>query len=318
MGRRLPPQLSKQLFVMTQLNGIGAQLAEHNQWVLWREEERNGNPTKMPYQPNGKKAKTTEPSHWVSAAEIWSVYNNRDDFSGVGFVFTEDDPFVGIDLDHCMKGDDLKPWAQEIVDRLDSYTEKSPSGDGVHIIVEGELPPGGNRNGNVEMYDAKRYFTVTGAHTDGTPGAAKDRQDALVTVHQEHIRKDTPSPSESDDSSPSTADTKGRTVSLSDEELLAKIRESDQAPRFELLWSGNTSLDDSPSEADLALASILAFWTGGDRERVDRLFRQSELYRDKWERESYREKTLDTAHDQEEYYNPKSANQDRKYRKYGI
>jgi hypothetical protein len=300
---------------MSNLKAISSQLAERNQWVLWREEQRDDDSTKMPYQSNGNPASTTDPDHWMSPDEAEEAFA-QGDFSGAGYVFSPDDPFVGIDLDHCIEDGDLKPWAQEIVDRLDSYTEKSPSGDGVHIIVKGELPSGGNRRENVEMYDAKRYFTVTGKHVEGTPEEAKDRQDVLAHVHREYIQEDTPpDEDESPNPDPGSSDSGGtdpeeEMVPLSDEELLEKIRGSNQAHKFQLLWSGDTSFYDSPSEADLALAGILAFWTGGDPERVDRLFRQSDLYREKWDRDTYRNKTLSTALDQEEYYTPESTDHD--------
>ena len=82
---------------------------------------------------------------------------------GLGFVLTADDPFVGIDLDNCFTEEGkILPWAQEIVEMIDSYTEVSPSGTGIRIFVKGKLPGEHCRTGNIEMYQQGRYLTVTG------------------------------------------------------------------------------------------------------------------------------------------------------------
>ena len=109
---------------------------------------------------------------------------------GVGFVFDPEERIVGVDLDHCRdaNSEELEPWAAAIVDRLDSYTEVSPSGTGIHVLVEGELPQGRNRRGDVEMYDRDRFFTVTGAHLSETPDVVARRQDALLAVHHEFVQ----------------------------------------------------------------------------------------------------------------------------------
>ena len=85
-------------------------------------------------------------------------------------MFTKDDPFIGIDLDDCFENGDLKSAAQEIVDWANSYTEKSVSGNGLHIIVKGILPDGFPNKISmehvgfkcIEIYDSLRYFTMTG------------------------------------------------------------------------------------------------------------------------------------------------------------
>ncbi len=85
---------------------------------------------------------------------------------GAGFVFSKDDPYVGIDLDNCITDSDfLQPWAAEIVSKLNGYTEVSPSGEGLHIIVKGRLPAN-FKNSNVEAYSEGRYFTMTGDKYD--------------------------------------------------------------------------------------------------------------------------------------------------------
>src|SRR5262249_59536187 len=77
----------------------------------------------------------------------------------------------------------IAPWAREIVAALDSYTEVSPSGTGLHSFVCGKLPLGGRRHGRIEMYDRDRYFTVTGDHLEGTPAAIEERTTELAALH---------------------------------------------------------------------------------------------------------------------------------------
>jgi putative DNA primase/helicase len=146
-------------------------LVELDQWVLWRYEPRvdGGKPTKVPYQLNGRGASSTAPMTWCPWGEALKTYQeDPQSWSGIGFVFSASDPFVGIDLDQCI--DDagkLKPWAQPIMERFfDSYAEISPSGRGIKIWAKGSLPGSGTAfsvdDGRVEIYDRARFFTVTG------------------------------------------------------------------------------------------------------------------------------------------------------------
>src|SRR3954463_11725152 len=124
-----------------------------DQWVPWHIEIRNGEPTKVPLNTHtGARGSCTDASTW-SACEPAVAFADKEKAAGVGFVFAPDDPFCGIDLDNCLDPEtrEIEPWAMKIVRALDSYTETSPSGRGLHIIVRAELPPGGNRKGKVEM-----------------------------------------------------------------------------------------------------------------------------------------------------------------------
>src|SRR4051812_3244405 len=130
------------------------------QWVCWRLEVRNGQLTKVPYCPLANtKANITDPGTWAHYKEAVAAYKERS-YDGIGLVFTESDPFCGVDLDECRDPEtgEIQVWAQEIIDELDSYAEVSPSGKGVHVLVKAKLPPGRNRKGTIEMYDRKRYF----------------------------------------------------------------------------------------------------------------------------------------------------------------
>jgi Protein of unknown function (DUF3987)/NrS-1 polymerase HBD domain len=251
------------------------------QWLCWRIEERDGKPTKVPYAPlTGEKANTTNPETWASYSEAVEAYREHG-YGGIGLVFSKDDPFCGVDLDGCLnpKAGEVKEWAREIIERLDSYTEISPSGTGIHILVKAELPPGGRRKGRIEMYDAGRFFTVTGRHLLDTPKGIRERQKEVEVLHRELFGFAKGGANGHRSHGP------GNT--LSDEEILARASNASNGEAFEKLWAGNASDYPSKSEADLALCSRLVFWTGGDPGKVDELFRRSGLYRPKWDERHY-------------------------------
>ncbi|WP_049948022.1 phage NrS-1 polymerase family protein [Candidatus Halobonum tyrrellensis] len=302
--------------------GVPSAFVAVEQWICWREEERDGKPTKIPVTPGtGGFASSTDPETW-SDFETALEYSRSDEADGLGFVFSEVDPFVGIDLDDCRDPEtkSIDNDARDIVNRLDSYTEISPSGTGFHVLIEGELPDGGNRHGSVEMYDSARFFTMTGDRVDVKPQTVNERQEALEVVHREYIQE--PSMGSGEDASEETThsvDTEAAglpeesvtEVELSDEELLEKARNAGNGEKFDRLWRGGTSGYPSQSEADMALCCLLAFWTGGDAMRVDKLFRRSRLYRDKWDDvhysngDTYGERTVKRAIDNtSEFYEP--------------
>ena len=332
-------------------------------WICWREGERDGKPTKIPTKPyrtsGSPNLDVTEPDQRRDFEQAVAAHgDSRVNSDGLGFVFTEDVSITGVDLDKCRDADtgELEEWAEDIIDRLDSYTEVSPSGTGVHILVGGELPDGGNRKGRVEMYDSDRYFTVTGEHVDGTPREIRTCQDDIEAVHRDFIRGGIDSDGQSSldsaaasnisknggneaDSSSSSGgqhqseslrdrygddldtietsavrdalarvearylpevmpktfdDLAGPGVALSDEELLSKMFDAKGGSRRRRLYDGDSSMWGSPqaeypsqSEADMAMAHYLAFWTGKDPAQMDSLFRDSGLYREKWDRRHY-------------------------------
>jgi primase-polymerase (primpol)-like protein len=195
-----------------------------------------------------------------------------------------------VDIDKCidLATGEIAPWAQAIIDRLNTYTELSQSQTGLHIIGTGTLPPGRRRQDRIEMYDEGRFFALTGQHYPGTSLTIEDRQSVLDALHRDLFPPTTP---------PCTpAPRMPSAMSLTDSELLSRMFAARNGAMVQHLWAGDTSGYASHSEADLALCSYLAFWTGGDASRIDALFRQSGLYRiDKWNRHDYRERTIGTA-----------------------
>jgi hypothetical protein len=262
------------------------------QWLCWRIEEREGEPTKVPYDPStGEKADITNPKNWTSYAKTVSVCKEQG-YDGVGFAFTPEDGLCGVDLDKCLDPEtgSIEPWAKEIIEELDSYTEISPSRRGVHVLLRGELPAGRNRKGRFEAYDRDRYFTVSGRHLAGTPQRIASRQEELWRVVNRVFEEE----SRNGHASPVAA--RGhRENGLSDDEVVQRALCASNGEKFARLWSGDASGHGSHSEADLALCGMLAFWTGSDAARIDTLFRRSGLYREKWERKDYRDRTITEA-----------------------
>ena len=165
-------------------------LAERDQWVLWRREVVAGRETKVPYSIRGHRASSTKPADWggfEKALSVWRRHPER--YAGLGFVFSAEDPFVGIDLDDCLDtGGNGKSWAQGIIERFsDTYTEVSPSGQGLKIWSKGRLPTNlaGVRlgDGQIEMYDRSRYFTVTGQVFRGAPLEIEDHTSDLLLLY---------------------------------------------------------------------------------------------------------------------------------------
>ena len=272
-------------------------LLGREQWLCWREEPRDGKQTKVPIDPaSGEYASTTDPETWSSfeAARKRAIREGED---GLGFVFTNDDPIVGVDLDDCRDPETGAPeeWAKSVIESLESYTEVSPSGTGYHVLVSGSLPDGRNRKDDLEVYETARFFTVTGTHVDGTPTTVQERTDELQAVHADHL-----APNEGSNSDGEST-TGQATRSLADDELLGKAKNAENGEKFERLWRGSTAGYESHSEADMALCSLLAFWTGGDEQQIDRLFRDSGLIREKWDEvhyadgSTYGEKTIERA-----------------------
>jgi len=293
---------------------IPADLLSLPQWVGWwsvvgegrRVQLPNGGetgvlkvqakPHKLPIDPRtGGLAASTRPATWSSVEDARTAVK-RWSLTGIGFVFSESDGYSGVDLDNCRDPDtgEIAPWAWEIIRELNSYTEISPSGTGVHTLVRGKLPVGkGNQavhaGGKVEMFSRARYFTFTGLHVDGTPIEIFDRQSELLALHERLFARRNTQHFEQR-STPSSSPLG------SDEELIMRARHAQNGSKFERLWRGQWEGEyPSQSEADLALCCLLAFWTAKNPARMDGLFKRSGMMRKKWLREQYREETMTKA-----------------------
>jgi len=290
------------------LTAIPEELKARPQWVAWKAVERNGKRTKVPIDAKtGGPAKSNDPATWAEYERALKHYRAHRD-NGIGFVFAVTDPYAAIDIDHALVDGSPRLCAEMLLWHLKTYSEFSPSQKGIHVILKGKLPPGGNRRTlpcgiGIELYDRNRFFTMTGHHLPETPTTIEDRQAELEALHrllfgpQEGIRPESPRPG------PTTP------PDLDDAELIRKALEAQDGGKFAKLWAGDWQGAGYPSQsqADLALAMKLAFWCGPDPERIERLFSQSGLgQRDKWtKRPDYRERTIREALARNtEFYNP--------------
>lgn len=290
-------------FLTPDFEAVPVELRELSQWVTWKAEYRDGaaKPTKVPYcATTGARASTTDPSTWAAFEDARRAYESGA-FTGVGFVFTPDSGLVGVDLDGCRDPETgaIQPWASKIIGDLDCWTEVSVSRTGVHLIARGTLPPGGRRKGPIEMYVEGRYFTLTGRPPDGIARPIAYRTVELGALHARVFAvKNDPLVETALDSSRSPSFS--ASVSPDDDALLDKARSAKNGQKFRSLFDdGDVSQYPSPSEADLALCNLLAFWTNGDGDRVDRLFRRSALLRSKWDEvhgdATYGHRTIEVA-----------------------
>lgn len=281
---------------MSDIENIPAEMKKHDIFCCWKEEKRNGKKTKVPYNARtGNRASSNDLSTFSSYGEAVKVMHN---YTGIGFIVSHD--ICAIDLDDCVnEAGELNEIAQNVIAYFPNcYIEKSPSGRGLHIYfrvsnVDYDTDDYyiNNRKLGIEVYIArvtKRFLTLTGdVFQDGN---LEDMTDTLPQFLEVFMKR----------SSTVRLNDGDETVSyLSDESVIEKASKSGNCEKFKKLWSGDIPSYESRSEADLALASILAFWCGRDIEQMDRLFRKSGLMRDKWDRKqsgtTYGQTTLETA-----------------------
>ena len=168
-------------------NNIPDELKEYNQWVCWRAIPKGGGKMdKIPIIPGiGTTAKSNDPSTWRSYDQAFDFYSKRDDIAGVGFVFSENDPFAGFDLDDCRNPEtgDLTDRTERILTAFNTYSEISPSDTGIKGFCKGHLRGKGAAKWGIELYDRGRFFTVTGAWLGDYSARIEDRQEQVKTLH---------------------------------------------------------------------------------------------------------------------------------------
>lgn len=267
---------------MYDFKNIPQELKNAPQWILWRSEERNGKKTKVPYQIDGSMAQSSNKRTWSTFATIMKFFNVQE-YDGIGFMFSKDDPFIGIDIDHCVNDGVLSPFAQEIIQTISSYTEYSPSGEGVHIIAKGKLPlrgPGTGRKNidkGLEVYRHGRYFTFTGNSLD--VGPVQERSDEIKTIFDKYLTE------KEEAKSVSTRSQSASDMSnLSNKEIWERMFNSKNGKSIQDLFNGQL-INGDHSSTDMALCNHLAFWTDKDASKMDSMFRESNLFREKWDRQ---------------------------------
>lgn len=291
------------------VNGISEDLKSWPQWVLWKgfpSQSRPGKIDKKPYQINGQLASSTNSKTWTSFENAVKVFQTGK-YDGIGFVFTEECPYSGVDIDGCIEDGIIETHAKDLLVKLNSYTELSPSGKGIHTIVKGKKNPGSRSRkagSHVEIYSSGRFFTITGHRLESTPDTIEDRQAVLNEICKELFE---PEPKPKKPSSPGI-DVSG--LSMSDQEILSRAKTAKNNEKFCDLWAGSTeAYGGDDSAADMALCSMLAFWTRKNPDQMDRLFRISGLMREKWDEKrgekTYGQITIEKAINlQQEVYDP--------------
>ena len=280
----------------------------YNQFIVWTLIQRpdKPKPDKVPLNlATGKPHNPHDPAIWMDADTALAMAAAAG--YGVGFVFTAADPFFFFDLDACLEPSGQ--WSQLAQDMCARFTgcavEVSQSGQGLHIFGQGVVPDHACKNIplGLELYTAERFVALTGT---GVVGSAAFQPDCLPWLVSEYFPPSAPVTASEWTDGP-CEEWGGPT---DDEELLAKMLASKGSAAsvfsgratVSQLWSADPDAlaiaypdprGFDHSSADAALCQHLAFWTGKDCERIDRLFRRSALYRDKWEsRSDYRHRSI--------------------------
>lgn len=291
------------------------------QWCNWElVTKEDGKTTKEPKNPHNifQKALTNN-------SDTWGTYEQAEqNNSNIGIVF--DKGLCGIDVDGTDNHTFENCLQAEIVEHFKdiTYIEKSPSGAGVHVLFycnANELPTVPNKvnketgevisqkldtsyysknpNNGIEIYFSgltSRYFTFTGNQISTKNEIAMLSKDEIISFLDKYMIK----PIKNGKTKPNKPKdfSLQNDISFTDGELIDKIKKSNQGSKFNSLFNGDTSnYNEDDSSADLALCCIIAWWSGGNPDIIDKIFRQSELYRKKWEREDYRANTINLAID---------------------
>lgn len=276
---------------------IPQEMKAMKRWCLWKLVEKDGRMTKVPIDANtGYGAKSNDPATWC---EFDKAFDNCDFYKCNGLGFMLGQGVFGIDLDHIDMMDETdNELVKDFIDTLGSgvYIEYSQSGEGLHFICRGNLPQGARRKGDIEMYDSARFFALTGKTYNAKDYKNLELKDKSVQVKPLHEKYLVTPPQQQVVAPPTPQEgaymfekpqstTKMIPQPLSDMEVLEKGAVARNGSKFQMLYEGMwENLTPSQSEADLMFCNMLAFWTGKDEEQMERIFQQSGLMRDKWNR----------------------------------
>lgn len=273
-------------------------LKNFKQWICWNYKTiEDGKRTKIPVSYLGTKTGTNE-----IYVNTWGTFNDAkkavstNNYSGIGLILTNS--ICGIDIDHKDLEDGV---AKDIINLMNTYTEISPSGEGFHLLFtvdENKLPTYIDEKGkkrlnskyyqknsklDIECYISSltnRYFTFTGNTVNNKP--INERTEELIQFLNKYMQKNNPVQGEKQNN-------------IDVQKIIEIIMKSKQAEKFtKLFYKGDLSNYKSHSEGDLALCSIISFYTQ-DFYLIDEIFKRSKLYREKWNRLDYKENTINQA-----------------------
>lgn len=299
---------------------IPQELRNLKQWGLfelkWVEARKKN--TKIPINPyDGSAGKSNDPNTWSDFDTAMRALNDVERADGLAFYFANG--YVGLDIDHI--DSNLEDWRagdndpnnlvnkfQDLTDN--TYMEVSQSGTGIHAIFKGKIPGRRRRKGNYEMYQTGRFFALTGNNIIPDPTIKSMSDDEMKALYEFLFGKDNVVQlhSETDNITP---------VDLSVIEIIKRAENSAKTgTRFTMFMKGGwEQFYSSHSEADMAFANDLAFWTGRDFHKMDTIFRNSSLMREKFDEKrgavTYGTSLLNKAiNETQNIYNPESDSQD--------
>lgn len=267
---------------------IPLEMKGKKQWVCYRKKSEDGKTKKFMLNPSDLTfAKANDPTTWSSfLTAMKSLRKKQLHIDGLAFVLTGG--YVFIDTDHSIDGDgNVNELSKKLLSLLPAtYAEKSCSGHGIHIIAKGSLEKEAKKRNDslgIEIYDSKRFLCMTGDVIDGR------KEIVSYPKEIEEISKSIvgwmPPPRKIERIAPS----------MSEREIIEKIRKSRQGDKFSALYEGDISGYPSASNADFAMASLLAFWTQ-DGNQIASIMLSSGLAREKWEKNaSYLTTTIKKA-----------------------
>ena len=274
------------------MNLLVQQFKDDKRWVNWRYKEVNSKKTKIPYAISGLPASSTD-------SFTWSTYDEAKNASkDIGIIFTPEQNLLGIDIDKCLTGNQITHEQKETIANFiletETYCEVSPSGTGLHLFlkIDGQLPLISNKKSPYEIYTSGRYFTVT------EKPYGSEREVRTVTPDEAlRLLGILGYPWKSDSGQSVRPDNVGH-VGLTDDVLLKKMLASKAGEKIKALYNGDISAyNNDLSNADMALCSYLAFWTGNNPAQLERLWLSSTLgQREKTTgRKDYRDRTISNA-----------------------
>lgn len=268
------------------LDVIPARLQPYDQFLLWGWELRAGKATKPPIDPNTLgRAKANDPATWAPFEKVARAYRSGS-FTGIGFAFAASDPFCFLDFDHCRDVDTgaIAPWAATLLAPFyGTYIEASPSGTGIRVILEGELPGKQHTKtiredgAKVELFDRVKYSTLTGHRLDGAALDVTRCQEALDALYRDLFDREDLGPFQGFTAAPGP-------LSDDDETRLNMLRQAKNGAAFVRLFDVGdvAAYGGDRSRADQTLANKLAWGLDADPVRVARAMESSALARPKY------------------------------------
>lgn len=259
---------------------IPEELKQLDKWVLWRAEwiEKQQVYSKVPYSTEGHKASSTNANTWLEFQDVVSLCDSGEQYNGIGFVLSKDDNYICLDIDDAVNPDTGQLQTDLAIEMTElTYCELSPSGTGLHCFFKGVLPDNRKKKRkdlDIELYDSSRFMTVTG-HTIGQSEIC-DEQETINNIVERYFKME--------ESQNTITNNPNHKSNLSDEEVLNIMLKSKAKDKISDLLKGHYEKHfESPSEAVQSLLHYLAFYTGKDKQQMERIFESYNNLTDKWD-----------------------------------